>query len=80
MKRYRLDQVVIGYEPTSSYGIPFVHYFSQKPNVKLVQVNPMHTKKAWEIVGNSPGKTDKKDLETLSLLLSDAGEIIKRCG
>jgi transposase len=69
MKRYRLDQVVIGYESTGSYGIPFVHYFSHKPNVKLVQVNPLHTKKAREIVGNSPGKTDKKDPGVIATII-----------
>jgi transposase len=37
-----------------------VHYLMKKP-VKVVQVNPMHTKKVKEINDNSPLKTDDKD-------------------
>jgi len=39
---------------------PMVHYLMKKP-VKVVQVNPMHTKKVKEINDNSPLKTDDKD-------------------
>ena len=55
-----LEEVVVGFESTGAYGEPLVHYLRQKP-VKLVQVNPMHTKRMKELQGNSPGKTDRKD-------------------
>jgi transposase len=37
-----------------------VHYLMKKP-VRVVQVNPMHTKRVKEINDNSPLKTDDKD-------------------
>jgi transposase len=55
-----LEEVVVGFESTGAYGEPLVHYLRQKP-VKLVQVNPMHTKRMKELQGNSPEKTDRKD-------------------
>jgi transposase len=58
--KHELDTVVVGFESTGSYGIPFIHFLREKP-VFLVQVNPMHTKKVKELEGNSPNKTDKKD-------------------
>jgi transposase len=42
------------------YGEPMVHYLMKKP-VRIVQVNPMHTKRVKEINDNSPLKTDEKD-------------------
>lgn len=69
MRKYKLEQVYIGYESTGSYAEPFIHYMSSKPNVTLIQVNPMHTKKAKEIVGNSPNKTDDKDPEVIQTII-----------
>ncbi len=37
-----------------------LHYLMKKP-VRIVQVNPMHTKRVKEINDNSPLKTDEKD-------------------
>ena len=58
--RFRCTEVIVGYESTGPYGEPLIHYLKQKP-VKMVQVNPMHTKKMKEINDNSPLKTDSKD-------------------
>ena len=55
-----LEDVVIGFESTGSYAEPFSNFLRKKP-VKLVQVNPVHTKRIKELTGNSPNKTDKKD-------------------
>jgi transposase len=60
-----LEEVVVGFESTGAYGEPLVHYLRQKP-VKLVQVNPMHTKRMKELQGNSPGKTDRKDPKVIA--------------
>ena len=54
------DEVLVGYESTGPYAEPLVHYLSNKP-AKIVQVNPMHTKKMKEVQDNSPLKTDDKD-------------------
>jgi len=61
----KLDKVIIGFESTGSYGQPLTHYLSKKP-IKLVQVNPMHTKRLKELNDNSPLKTDKKDPQVIA--------------
>ena len=51
---------MIGFESTGPYAEPLFHFLMKKP-VKLVQVNPVHTKRIKDLTGNSPNKTDKKD-------------------
>ena len=58
--RFRCNEVIVGYESTGPYAEPLVHYLRNKP-VKIVQVNPMHTKRMKEVNDNSPLKTDDKD-------------------
>jgi transposase len=58
--KFKCNEVIVGYESTGPYGEPLVHYLAKKP-VKMVQVNPMHTKRVKEINDNSPLKTDVKD-------------------
>jgi transposase len=56
----QLEDIIVGFESTGAYGEPLFHYLKDKP-VKLVQINPMHTKRVKELTGNSPNKTDRKD-------------------
>jgi transposase len=58
--RFGCDEVLVGYESTGPYAEPLVHYLANRP-VRIVQVNPMHTKKMKEVNDNSPLKTDDKD-------------------
>ena len=58
--RFTCDKVIVGYESTGPYAEPLVHFLGNKP-VRIVQVNPMHTKKMKEVNDNSPLKTDDKD-------------------
>ena len=58
--RFQCTEVIVGYESTGPYAEPLIHYLRQK-SVKLVQVNPLHTKKMKEINDNSPLKSDRKD-------------------
>ena len=58
--RFGCEEVVVGYESTGPYAEPLVHYLANK-QVRIVQVNPMHTKKMKEVNDNSPLKTDDKD-------------------
>ncbi len=58
--RFGCDEVVVGYESTGPYAEPLVHYLAHK-GVKIVQVNPLHTKRMKEVNDNSPLKTDDKD-------------------
>jgi transposase len=59
-KDNNLEDIVIGFESTGPYTEPLFHYLRKKP-VKLVQINPMHSKRLKELTGNSPNKNDKKD-------------------
>lgn len=65
MRTHHLEETVVGLESTGVYGEPLLHFLKNK-NVKLVQVNPMHTKRVKEIQGNSPNKTDKKDPKVIA--------------
>ena len=59
-KRHKVEEIIVGFESTGPYGGPLENFMKDKL-VKLVQVNPMHTRRMKEITDNSPGKTDKKD-------------------
>ncbi|MEK6776399.1 MAG: IS110 family transposase [bacterium] len=61
----QLEEIVVGFESTGPYGEPLVHFLKRK-GVKLVQVNPMHTKRLKELTGNSPNKTDRKDPKVIA--------------
>ena len=65
----QLEQVVVGFESTGPYAEPLFHFLRKKP-VKLVQVNPVHTKRVKELTGNSPNKTDKKDPRVIADVIS----------
>ncbi len=68
-KQQGLEQIVIGFESTGPYAEPLFHFLRKKP-VKLVQVNPVHTKRIKELTGNSPNKTDKKDPRVIADVIS----------
>ena len=67
-RRFDSNKVIVGFESTAAYAEPLVHFLMKKP-VKLVQVNPMHTKRVKEITDNSPHKTDKKDPQVIADLI-----------
>ena len=64
-----LEQIVLGFESTGSYAEPLLHFFKDK-GVRLVQVNPMHTKRVKELCGNSPNKTDQKDPKVIADIIA----------
>ena len=68
-QKQMLVQIIIGFESTGPYAEPICHYLRDK-SVKLVQVNPMHTKRIKELTGNSPNKTDKKDPRVIADVIS----------
>ena len=61
----KLEYVVVGFESTGAYAEPLMH-FLRANGVKLVQVNPLHTKKLKDLQGNSPNKTDRKDPKVIA--------------
>jgi len=63
-------KVIIGMEPTGHYWKTLVNYLIHK-GLRVVGVNPFHTKKAKELDDNSPTKSDKKDALTIARLVKD---------
>ena len=64
-----LEEVVVGFESTGPYAEPLMNFLAKK-SVRLVQVNPMHTKRLKEMTGNSPNKTDSKDPRVIADVIS----------
>jgi transposase len=67
--QHQLEDIVIGFESTGPYAEPLFHYLKKKP-VKLIQINPMHSKRVKELAGNSPNKTDRKDPRVIADIIS----------
>jgi len=63
-------KVIIGMEPTGHYWKPFANYLI-KEGLRVVGVNPYHTKKAKELDDNSQTKSDRKDAITIARLVKD---------
>jgi transposase len=68
MRAHGLTEVVVGFESTGPYGEPLMHFLNKR-GVKLVQVNPSHTKKVKEVLDNSPHKSDEKDPKVIADLI-----------
>jgi len=64
-----LENIIVGFESTGPYAEPLFHFLRTKP-VRLVQVNPLHSKRLKELTGNSPCKTDKKDPRVIADIMS----------
>jgi transposase len=60
-----LTGVVVGFESTGPYAEPLLHFLRSR-DVRLVQINPFHTKRLKELQGNSPSKTDQKDPKVIA--------------
>ncbi|HAJ33531.1 MAG TPA: IS110 family transposase [Candidatus Atribacteria bacterium] len=69
-KQNDLPKVILGLEPTGHYWKPLANYLVGH-GIKVVLINPYHTKKAKELDDNSPTKNDKKDALTIARLLRD---------
>ena len=61
-----ISKVVVGLESTGHYW-ECLAYFLDRHGISVVQVNPAHTKKAKELLDNSPLKSDPKD----SIVIAD---------
>jgi transposase len=65
-RTHRLEEIIVGFESTGPYMEPLTLFLRNKKGVRLVQVNPMHTKRVKELSGNSPLKTDRKDPKVIA--------------
>lgn len=61
-----LEEIIVGFESTGPYMEPLAQFLRSKKGIRLVQVNPMHTKRLKELPGNSPLKTDRKDPKVIA--------------
>ena len=68
-KANHLEEIVVGFESTGSYGEPLQHFLMKRP-VKLVQVNPLHTKKLKEVRVTRPTRRIGRILRLLRILLN----------
>lgn len=64
--KHGLEEIIIGFEPTGPYMEPLALFLRNRNGARLVQVNPMHTKRLKELSGNSPLKTDRKDPKVIA--------------
>lgn len=65
-RAHGFEEIIIGFESTGPYMEPLALFLRSKKGVRLVQVNPMHTKRLKELTGNSPLKTDRKDPKVIA--------------
>lgn len=66
----KMEQVIIGMEPTGAYWKALAWYLKGK-GIRVVLVNPAHTKKSKELDDNSQTKNDKKDSLVIVKLVKD---------
>ena len=66
----KYNNVIVGMEPTGHYWKALASYLMQQ-NIRVVGVNPYHTKKSKELDDNSQTKSDKKDALTIAKLVKD---------
>ena len=65
------EDVIVGMEPTGHYWKALANFFTKQENIRVVLVNPYHTKKAKELDDNSQTKSDRKDALTIARLVRD---------
>jgi transposase len=65
-----LKDIIVGFESTGPYMEPLVQFLKNKKGIRLVQVNPMHTKRLKELPGNAPLKTDRKDPKIIADIIA----------
>jgi len=69
-KNKGLDNIIVGMEPTGHYWKPLANYLIMQ-GIKVVMINPYHTKRAKELDDNSQTKSDIKDALTIAKLVRD---------
>ncbi|MEY8732093.1 IS110 family transposase [Peribacillus frigoritolerans] len=70
VKGCKLNQVIVGMEPTGHYWLNLA-YLLKENNIKFVSVNPLHVKRSKELDDNSPTKNDVKDAKVIAQLVKD---------
>ncbi|WP_027339120.1 IS110 family transposase, partial [Halonatronum saccharophilum] len=68
--KHEKEDIIVGMEPTGHYWLNLAQLLREK-KIKIVLVNPSHTKKSKELDDNSPTKNDKKDAKVIAQLVKD---------
>ena len=71
IKENSFEDAVVGMEPTGHYWKALANFLMKQEQIRVVLVNPYHTKKAKELDDNSQTKSDKKDALTIARLVKD---------
>ena len=71
IKEKSFVDAIVGMEPTGHYWKALANFLMKQENIRVVLVNPYHTKKAKELDDNSQTKSDKKDALTIAKLVKD---------
>jgi len=64
------SDAIIGFESTSHYWMNLAHWLDER-QLRLVQVNPLHTKRSRDMLDNSPSGSDPKSALTIAMLVSE---------
>ena len=71
IKENSFEDAIVGMEPTGHYWKALANFLMKQDHIRVVLVNPYHTKKAKELDDNSQTKSDKKDALTIARLVKD---------
>ena len=71
IKEKSFVDAIVGMEPTGHYWKALANFLMKQENIRVVLVNPYHTKKAKELDDNSQTKSDKKDALTIAKYVKD---------
>ena len=71
IKGKSFEDAIVGMEPTGHYWKALANFLMKQEHIRVVLVNPYHTKKAKELDDNSQTKSDKKDALTIAKLVKD---------
>lgn len=71
IKENSFVDAIVGMEPTGHYWKALANFLMKQDHIRVVLVNPYHTKKAKELDDNSQTKSDKKDALTIARLVKD---------
>ena len=68
-KRHQIENVIVAFESTGNYWIPFANYMKNQKDYTLLQVNSKHTKRFKDITDNTSNKTDHKDPKVIAQIV-----------
>jgi transposase len=66
---HRIENVIVAFESTGNYWIPFANYMMNQKDYTLLQVNSKHTKRFKDITDNTSNKTDHKDPRVIAQIV-----------